>query len=403
MKRLLLLFVLIGLCFTSCRIAGKISKVQSSGVGGSLKLYQEPVSYRNVEVVSTSHSEGPLMNAVQNENGDMVACDVLDAAIKISTFRNVAERNGSVMLEFFIVAPSSLIESEWQLRFIPNLLVLQDTLDLEPVYITGQKYRSAQLKGYSRYRRYIDGIITDSSAFVSQRMLDIFLSRNSSKVDYDEAVYHYTDHFRKEYHFRKASRSGEMFSRFVKNPIVTEGLRLDTVIVSSDSSLCYRYVQKLTPRLGLKKAQLVLRGGLYALDGQCFQLPPSEPLTFYISSLSALVEEGGPMEDSTYVEGLKALREHRFREALPLLVPYDNFNTALAYCALDYNDRALEILERRDGPRVEYVKAILYSRQGLDEKALAAYRSACSKDGTLVHRGNLDPEISRLKTKYNID
>ena len=40
--------------------------------------------------------------------------------------------------------------------------------------------------------------------------------------------------------------------------------------------------------------------------------------------------------------------------------------------------------------------AIVYSRLGEIEKAARCYEEACRQNPGFVHRGNLDPEISRL-------
>ena len=90
--------------------------------------------------------------------------------------------------------------------------------------------------------------------------------------------------------------------------------------------------------------------------------------------------------------------------ALTLLRPYHDYNTAVAYCALDYNASALEVLEGLDRTdKVNYLLALLYSRCGEDGKAAECYLKACRQNPTLVHRGNLDPEISALVKRYRLD
>ena len=69
-------------------------------------------------------------------------------------------------------------DSDWQLRFYPDLFVLEDSIRLEPVLITGSAYRKAQLKGYQQYQRFLDSIAADSLRFVNRRQLENFLRRN---------------------------------------------------------------------------------------------------------------------------------------------------------------------------------------------------------------------------------
>ena len=108
--------------------------------------------------------------------------------------------------------------------------------------------------------------------------------------------------------------------------------------------------------------------------------------------------------DTAYMAGVQALRDHDYGKALSLLRPYADFNTAIAYSCLDYNASALAILEKQErSAPVDYMLALLYSRQGDDRNAVACYLRSCEEDGSYVHRGNLDPEISALIRKYDLN
>ena len=101
--------------------------------------------------------------------------------------------------------------------------------------------------------------------------------------------------------------------------------------------------------------------------------------------------------DSTYMAGVQAIRDRDYETAVTLLRPYQDYNSAVAFCALDYNASALAILERLPKTdQVNYMLAIVYSRLGETEKAVSCYEEACRQNPAFVHRGNLDPEISRL-------
>ena len=58
-----------------------------------------------------------IMRAVKDENGEMVATDVIQAAKVTARFRNVAERSGKVDLNFRIIVPEAMQDRDWQLRF----------------------------------------------------------------------------------------------------------------------------------------------------------------------------------------------------------------------------------------------------------------------------------------------
>lgn len=253
-----------------------------------------------------------IMKAVKDEEtGEMVAADVLDAAMVTARFRNIAERNGKVDLAFQVIVPASMRDSRWQLRFFPDMYVLEDSIRLEPVIITGAGYRKAQLKGYEQYDRFLSRIIEDSTAFINVRQLEIFLKRNipalyafktdSTYVSEEEflsaygvseqqAIEHYTNTLAKNMNERRKARKDKMYARYVKSPIVTEGVRLDTVMVTNEGDFIYNYVQTINTRPKLRRADIVLSGEIYEQDVKLYDVPRSEPLTFYISSIAAFVD-----------------------------------------------------------------------------------------------------------------
>ena len=108
--------------------------------------------------------------------------------------------------------------------------------------------------------------------------------------------------------------------------------------------------------------------------------------------------------DSTYMRGVRALTNMDYEGALALLRPYDDYNTAIAYIGLDRNQSAMAILSRlKPTASVNYLLAILYARQGDEQEAVRRYLAACRQEPSYVHRGNLDPEISRLIKAYRLN
>ena len=108
--------------------------------------------------------------------------------------------------------------------------------------------------------------------------------------------------------------------------------------------------------------------------------------------------------DSTYLEGVSALKEREYERALSLLRDYRDYNTAIAYVSLDYNASAMDILKDLDKtPQVLYMMALLYARKGDDQNAVQSYLNACHQDRSYVFRGNLDPEINVLIQRYGLN
>lgn len=595
------------------------------------------VSRDTLKIVEDDGREILIMKAIKDEEtGEMVAADVIDAAVVTTTFRNVAERMGKVDIAFQVVVPESMMDSKWQLRFYPDMFILGDGIRLDPVIITGAGYRKAQERGYQQYEKFLARIINDSTHFINLKQLELFLERNLPEVyafkndttfvtdeefhtvfgvTQQQAVDHYTNKFAKNRNEKRKARKGKMFDKYVKAPIVTEGIRLDTVIVNADGDFVYNYVQTINTRPKLKRVDVVLSGEIYEQDTKLYSIPTSDTIKFYISSVAAFVdktvryktrvierkalanaecriefEEGQsdirfelsdnlyeinkikatlaqlledevfdldsivvqataspegtyntnkmlaqrrsesvsryftsymkdytdsltqaqgvvfnmdetwtkvpdrkrpltftprcipenwedlytfvrndvvmnddekalffelckePDEDkretalrnepyykylkdgiyprlrsvkfnfflhrrgmtkdtihttvvdSTYMKGVQALCDMDYSKALPLLRSYKDYNTAIAYVGMDMNASAMDILQDMEKTaQVNYLLAILYSRQGNEEKAVECYMRACKQNGSYVHRGNLDPEISVLIKMYGLN
>ena len=316
------LLILLIMLLVGCGSPSKLRTIESGRMGASLALSRsELAEERRViararrDTLSVEGENGErilIMKAIKDdETGEMVATDVLDAAVVTARFRNVAERHGTVDLRFEVIVPSEMIDSKWQLRFYPDMFVLEDSVRLESVLITGADYRKAQMRGYELYEKYLASIITDTTAFIDRRNLEIWISRNmvdlyrykndTSWVDVDEfrsyfgpteadAIRHYTWWSRRHRHETLWHLRGRKFQQLVKAPIVTEGVRLDTVLRDSDGNFVYQYTQSLKTRPRLRKVDIVLSGDIYEEDRRLYTMPRTEPLTFYISSLSTLVD-----------------------------------------------------------------------------------------------------------------
>ena len=639
---LLLLPVLAGLILPGCSSGRKIGALRSGQVSASLSLPREQSALPEVDtaelqrdtmtVTDLNGREVTIMNAVKDENGEMVATDVLKAATVTARFRNVAERHGKVELCFQVIVPEAMQDSRWQLRFYPMMFLLGDSTALANVVITGKDYRQEQLRGYQHYERFLKSIIDDPDHFIRHHQLEVFIRRNipqlyrfrrdssfvseeefrsSYGVSGEQAIRHYTRMMSLRWNNRKISRKDLVFKKRVKVPIQTEGLRLDTVIQQPNGDFIYDYVQEITVRPKLKKVDITLEGEIYEQADPVFRIPRSKPLTFYISSLStladgterylkrilerrveantacyidfgaaqsdidpelgnnaseigrikqnlrslvenevfemdsitvtascspegdwaynerlsrrrseavstyfgrfvrdcvdslrreqgALIDLDGSLEtarqdirfiarsdpenwrmldelvridslllpeqksryeslrdrepdarerllqeesfyphlreklyprlrtvrfgfflhrkgmlkdtvhttvlDTAYMQGVQAIRDRDYERAVTLLRPYKDYNTAVAYCSLDYNASALSILETlpRDD-KVNYLLAIVYSRRGDERSAVECYIRSCQQNPSMIHRGNLDPEISQLIRQYGLN
>lgn len=266
-----------------------------------------------VDTLGDELSDGPIiMNAIRDtETGEMIATDVINASAVVARFRNAAERGGYVSISFDLTVPSEMISSAWKLKLTPFMNVQEDTLTLDPLFITGEGYRKGQLRGYQRYRQFLESIITDTSDLVRIGQLEIFLERhfpdtyamrndtslisdpaanNLFGVTQADALRHYTRHARVYFNERRKARKGLMYGRYVKDPIISEGIRLDTVMSSPGGDFIYRYMHTFRSRPGLKKVSVSLLGEIYE-DGELLcSAPFPDDLTYYISSLSSMAD-----------------------------------------------------------------------------------------------------------------
>lgn len=368
------------------------------------QIKNEKVSRDTLKIIDDDGTEILIMKAVKDEeSGEMVAADVIDAAMVTARFRNIAERKGKVDLAFQVVVPASMRDSKWQLRFYPDMFVLEDSIRLEPVIITGSSYRKAQLKGYEQYEKFLSRIIDDSTAFVNVRQLEIFLKRNIPEVyafkedstyvsdeqflsvygvSQREAVEHYTNQFAKNMNERRKARKDKMYARYVKAPIVTEGIRLDTVMVNNEGDFIYNYVQTINTRPKLRRVDIVLSGEIYEQDIKLYNVPRSEPLTFYISSIAAFV-------DNTERYMTKVVERRA---------------SANTECRIDFevgkSDVKPELGENASGIRsIETTLASLLENDTFDLDSVVISATA-SPEGTYAANGKLAQRRSESVSKY---
>ncbi|MBO4535904.1 MAG: hypothetical protein J5702_01735, partial [Bacteroidales bacterium] len=193
----------------NCSGPSKIQRVQTEQMQAEIGLVEMPdrsigiadqvgndVRPDTLVVRDDDGRELIIMKAVKDENGEMVATDVISAAVVEARFRNVAERCGKVDIEFQIRVPKDMQDDAWQLRFYPEMRLRRgiagqagndgkgaggdgyESVDLDMVIITGSKYRKAQLKGYQQYERFLASIVTDTTRFIDMRQLELFIQRN---------------------------------------------------------------------------------------------------------------------------------------------------------------------------------------------------------------------------------
>lgn len=588
-----------------------------------------------IRVTDINGNEAILMRAIKDEDsGEMVANEVLDAAVVTARFRNIAERHGKINLQFDVTVPHSMLDNRWKVRLFPQMEMFGQRDSLDPIYVTGWQYLQQQMRGYERYNQWLKNIITDPMLLIDVEQLEWWLQRHIPKLyelkyedDYvsdaefasiygvteRQAVAHYTNRILVGRNERFRAKSTSKFHKFVKAPYDTVGLRLDSLIVNADGDFVYTYTETIAAKKDLRKVDVYLAGDILEQEKKIYNIPEGKPLTFYIASLATFVDktprymlkvidrhaeanaeyniefeearadikpelannaaqisnikkdisrilandtyildsivvtsyaspEGGEelnhrlcgkrseavsryfdsyvrqckdsllqergvhmtldgqvieeekvdvkfknvmggenwyvlnqlvemdntltaedktdyfdqtdikdldarertlsrkpyyaymrenlypktrivrfnfllhrkgmtkdtiqthVLDSVYMRGVQALEDRDFETAVQILRPYRDYNSAIAFTAMDYNISALSVLEKLPKTaQVEYMMAIIKSRQGDDQEAVQHYLNSVRMEPSYKYRGNLDPEISILIQRYGLN
>lgn len=393
----------------SCSQYKRIQQIRSGELEMQLSTpeeeYEEASDDVVVDSIRGSLSEGPvIMNAIRDsETGEMVATDVLTASRVTARFRHVAERAGYVTIGFDVTVPSSMSDSRWRMKIWPFMRMKSDTVALEPIFITGKDYRAKQLRGYERYRNFLASIITDTTDFIRVRQLEIFLERhfpetysmkrdssyisepaaeNLFGVTQRDALIHYTKKLKWRLNERRKGRMDVMYGRYVKDPMDTEGVRLDTVLIDSKGDFIYRYEHTFRTVPDLKKVMVSMSGSLYEGGEEIVRLPFPEELTFYISSLSSLADD-----------------TPRYRMVVLERIVYDNTRALI-----DFRQGSAEIdtllgNNRSEMNRVLSCVEAVFERESLCLDSLVITAS-CSPEGTYATNRRLSSARSTAIMEY---
>ena len=363
---ILLAFVMVLLMLSSCSVRRQLKALRTGQLDtvrfNMPKLSASPatISTKNIAqdtiiVKDADGNEQFLMKAIEDEEtGEMVATEVLEAATVTARFQNIAERRGKVDLEFIVTVPEKIQNKDWQFRIFPSMVIQGDTTQLDAIYVTGKAYREKQLRGYERYDNFVNKIVTDEMQFLNIYQFERFISRNFpliyqykndttivSKEQFDryygdkekEIMEHYINKLqRKMNNARKANRQ-KKYEQYVRVPIVTESIRLDSVLTANEGAVNYHYIQTINTRPKLRKATIYLRGDIYRGEDLIYHLPDFAPLDYYISSTSTFA-------DMSVVKYLTRIIERRAYANTAYRI---EFNVAKSDIDLDLGDNEAEI------------------------------------------------------------
>lgn len=389
----------------------KLRTITRNHVNPSLTLPSEKELERYGGESRNQHADDDGLFAMKTytdkETGESMGSEDLDPAVIVARFRNTAERKGMVKFDFMIIAKDSLQDPSWQLRFYPIVYFSKtDSLVLSPVYLTGTDFRNAQDKAYKRYDSYLKSLSRDSVYFVSWPQTRAFAKRfPKSKVREEDLTKHFSRPWLMKLNAKRVAQREQVRNKMISVPYAGEDVRRDSV-ATTGGSFIYLYRQTIPSKSNTKKFELRVRSEIVDGRGKAHALRQTEPITYYVSSLSSLVDEAlceNMKADTCYIHGIAHLRERNWEEALAHLAPYEDYHSALAYIALEYNATAANILEKlQETALVDYIFALSYSRREFPEEAIEKLEKAVSLQPSLQYRANLDPEIAALITRYHL-
>lgn len=106
---------------------------------------------------------------------------------------------------------------------------------------------------------------------------------------------------------------------------------------------------------------------------------------------------------SDYEEGIRLLQDREYWKAIEILANYPDYNAALCLVCLGYNSKAYDLLTNLTPTgNTEYLLAILCSRMQKDREAVSHLLKSYELDSSKIYRSKLDPEVTTLIRKHNL-
>lgn len=108
--------------------------------------------------------------------------------------------------------------------------------------------------------------------------------------------------------------------------------------------------------------------------------------------------------DKLYSSGVEALKNKRYSEAILLLTPYKDINSAVAHLAIGEDQQASKILKQLPESGIScYMLALIAARKGDEKLAITLFTRSKELEPKMAYRGSLDPELSVLIERYGLN
>ena len=233
-----------------CSVAGRLQRHRMTASLSQLtraERQQRQQDYRPQVVKLQRDSNTFYLTPVDTlADGERVMALQIEQVTVVAKMRSIPERNGRVVLDFIVTLPKQLLGRSRSVVITPILHKPDESVPLEDLVIRGGRFSLLQQRDYWQYETYIE-------------------------------------------RFRPDTVGREVaFNRFVKFPY-PEDVRLDS-LVESRSTVTYYYSQEVKTDETSKKMLVTLQGQVLAVDDSAYRLPPSDTLSYIVSSMLSFVD-----------------------------------------------------------------------------------------------------------------
>ena len=233
-----------------CSVAGRLQRQQATAGLAQLTRAerQERQQDPRPQVVKLQRDSNTFYLAPVDTlaDGERVMALQIEQVTVVAKMRSIPERNGRVVLDFIVTLPRQLLGKSRSVVITPILHKPDESVALEDLVIRGGRFSLLQERDYWQYETYVERFRPDTVG-------------------------------------REAA-----FNRFVKFPY-PEDVRLDS-LVEGRSTVTYYYSQEVKTDETSKKMLVTLQGQVLAVDDSAYCLPPSDTLSYVVSSMISFVD-----------------------------------------------------------------------------------------------------------------
>lgn len=233
-----------------CSVAGRLQRQQMTASLSQLTRAerQERQQDSRPQVVKLQRDSNTFFLAPVDTlaDGERVMALQIEQVTVVAKMRSIPERNGRVILDFIVTLPRQLLGKSRSVVITPILHKPDESVSLEDLVIRGGRFSLLQERDYWQYETYVERFRPDTVG-------------------------------------REAA-----FNRFVKFPY-PEDVRLDS-LVEGRSTVTYYYSQAVKTDETSKKMLITLQGQVLAVDDSAYRLPPSDTLSYVVSSMLSFVD-----------------------------------------------------------------------------------------------------------------